>query len=380
MGFNRVYLSICPTFRLMLTASLALLSLTLALSSSDPSDARDYPTKESVSTCNQFTQEIGELIAVRDFTGAKALAMQAVSGVGETVGRSVAMADALRDLAEVYQRLGDTGLAILNYEKSLKLRSQLMGRDHVSCEPVICRLIALHKEKRDDSVTITLLEQLLCIRRKALSGDCAEIMNPMADLSRLQVNAGSAGAAAKTLNSMADIKARQFGSASVAAANYKLLAGITSLNAHDLQQSETHLKQALEIYAKSGGTAESGACYYFLGRVYDELGLPQKSASSYHSCLSAHKEFGDSNQFTYQEALRRAGPAFVKNGEFSDGLQILNQVIPLYEQKYGKNARCLEPLLLALAECYEHSDRPEMTLVCRNRAARLDPRPSKPRS
>jgi tetratricopeptide (TPR) repeat protein len=352
------------------------LSLALLLSSHFQCSAQEQSTKGTASPCSQFTQEIGELIAMHDFETAKEKATRTVSLLAQTAPRSITMAIALRDLAEVNERMGDKDLAISNYERSLDLRSQLVGSDHVSCEPVVGHLIDLYKAKNDDSSEAKFLERLLRIRKQALSGDCAEIMNPMAELSRLQIKSGSGDGAAKTLNSIADIKVRQQGTDSIAAANFRLVAGVASLNAHDLQKAETCIKQALDAYTRTGGTAESGACYYFLGQIYDQLQLPQKSADSYHSCLHAHKQFGDSNQYQYYDALRRAGQAFVKNGEFRDGILVLNEALPMYEQQRGKNAHCLEPLLLALAECYEHSNAPQQATAYRNRAAHLDPRPS----
>jgi tetratricopeptide (TPR) repeat protein len=371
MSFNGVNQCSVAKSGLVLSLGLALL-----VSSNAYCDAHNHPDG-SARACNQFTQEIGELIASHDFFKAKDRAIKAVSCIRKTTTNSVVLADALRDLAEVYERLGDKESAILNYEQSLGMRSQLVGRDHISCEPVICRLIELHKANLDDAATIPLLERLLLIRKQALSGDCRDIMNPMAELAQLQMNAGTAAEAARTMNSMAETKAAQSGRQNIAVANYKLVAGQASLHAHELKQSENYLKEALQIYTKAGGTPENGACYYFLGQVYDELKLPQRSAASYQSCLDAHKELGDSNSYDYQDALAKAGAAFVKNGQFDDGFKLLNQVLPTYEQRHGKKAHCLEPLLLGLAEYYEHSNDLHKAVAYRSRAAHLDPRRAK---
>jgi tetratricopeptide (TPR) repeat protein len=354
------------------------LSIVLNVSLTAECKAQGAQGEESIVRCRQFTQQTGQLIAAHELMSAKDNAVKALSCLRTAAPQSLPVANALRDLAEVYERLGDRRAAIENYEKSLQLRSQLLGTEHVSCEPTICHLIELYKAEGTRESAIALLKRLLRIRQQALSGDCAEIMNPMAELSRLQIEVGAADGAAKTINCMAALKAEKFGANDIAVGNLKLVAGVSSLNAHDLKRAEEYLKQALRIYASADGTPETGACYYYLGRVFDEGKASDKAADSYRLCLSAHKKFGDSTQFGFQDALLRAGLAYVKTERYAEAAVLLEQVLPQYEQRRGKKAHCLEPMLLALAQCYDHTGQAQKAQELRHRAAHLDPRRSKP--
>ncbi len=282
------------------------------------------------------------------------------------------LAESLRDLGDVQERSGDINNAIGSYEESLKLRTKLFGKNSVSLEPVILRLIVLLKNRSgDNKQRIALVQQLAVIRRQALPADSPLIIGPLWDLAVSLKKTENWAETASVLHQLADLRAITSTDPDTTA-YYYLEAGICETKTPGVSEAESILSKALQFYQTKNKSPDIGACYYFLALCAVKQGQGARAIEQFENCIAAHGRFGDSLFYPYASgALISAGREYTKQRQFDKAAHVLHESLRFYEKTYGPNSRVLRGVCKALAEMYETQGNTQQAQFYRTKIDRL---------
>ncbi len=193
------------------------------------------------------------------------------------------------------------------FEASLELLRKLFGPSHKHVAAGLQNLARLHAAKGETAQAIKLGQEALGIAEKALEDALPVDMRQ----NRLQL----------------------------ATAYFALSSH--HYNATDLEQAETCLAKALNIWEASLGrkSMEVSTCLNNLGRIYEQRGLPAQGVDFHQEAVAIRKELlGDHPETAF--SLGNLGSALAENGQWRQAIDALEEALGCY-QRLGQ-PHCVE--------------------------------------
>ncbi len=235
-------------------------------------------------------------------------------------------------IGDTYRAIGRLDLAQSHFESALALRRALFGEDHVKTAESFFYLGGVKSLRRDTPEAERLYRQALDIQRRRDEGNNLPYM--MLDLASL-LNAKDGFAEAESLLIEAvDIFTKRYGADHVTVAIAQEYLGSTYMQWGDIDKAETHVQEAMRLYAKTSGSHTAGALRH-LSWIQSLRGNHKEAFAFLSEAYDVHRKIhGEWHPFTMQVFLGLAHSRYLQSGtakarrEVEKAIAVYNERMP----------------------------------------------------
>ncbi len=249
------------------------------------------------------------------------------------------LSDVIYDLGVLFNHLSQAKPAIVYFDRSKTMKSEIFGKDHFETISPLLRLGMAYRALGDELKSKAILEKVLALRKQYRSGDDLELALILSALGVTYKNLGMYEVSMSAHETALNIQERYDGKESLEVAKTLIcMSNTLGYLGKPKEQKETGLR-ALTIFEKhhDKNSTHISKAQANIGYAEISLGNLESAKIFLEKSLKLREQFFGKNHYWVAYTLSYLGHVYCELGDFERAQSLLNSALDIKQEYHGKH-------------------------------------------